>query len=688
MRNLSKLDIKTDYRSGQDNSIVDFYNPCLSNSSKYFRSVGYFRSSIYLITGKAIIDFAKNEGEIRLICSPSITKEDSKAIVENTSFYEQNQLSKLNLEIEELLKKSEEIYEIRVLATLIKFGILKVKVAILVNADGIYHEKLGIFKDIYGNTVSFMGSANETLSAWHERGNFESIEVFCSWKETRENLRIERHSQNFEDLWNGVAIGVKTMDFPTAFKEKLITVAEKNIKEIDLEKLEKAKKSNKKTDNLLPHQIQAIENWKKNNCIGILQHATGSGKTVTALSAINSHISYGFPAIIFVPSQLLLTQWIVEIEQEIPDAIFLKVGAGNINWKKNNKLKNFISGRIENSKRIVVSTMQSGSTDEFLNAVNEVENLLIVIDEVHQVGSSENSKLLEIKAEKRMGLSATPERYGDELGTNKIINYFEKIIEPKISLFDAINSGRLVNYEYFPEIITLTEVESDKWKKISQEIKKEIAKASTGSESLVITNKAKLLIIERSRIAKKASKKIELAKMVIKKNYKRGESWLIYCEDIEQLNKVKESINDCGYETLTYYSIMDGSSEETLKLFQAKGGILISVRCLDEGIDIPTISHALILSSSQNPRQFIQRRGRVLRKHESKIFAKIYDAMVVPNSIEDEPEQYSLLKSELVRAYEFSQNAINLSSGEKIKIAIKKLGLDMDDILEITVEEE
>ena len=133
---------------------------------------------------------------------------------------------------------------------------------------------------------------------------------------------------------------------------------------------------------------------------------------------------------------------------------------------------------------------------------------------------------------------------------------------------------------------------------------------------------------------------------------------------------------------------MDGNSTETLKLFQMQGGVLVSIRCLDEGVDIPSISHALILASSQNPRQFIQRRGRVLRRHPSKTFAKIYDAIVVPTSLEDEPEQFSLLKSEITRAYEFSSNALNISAGTELSLAAGRLGLNLNDIVEVGYEED
>ena len=115
---------------------------------------------------------------------------------------------------------------------------------------------------------------------------------------------------------------------------------------------------------------------------------------------------------------------------------------------------------------------------------------------------------------------------------------------------------------------------------------------------------------------------------------------------------------------------------------------MVSIRCLDEGVDIPAVDHALILASSQNPRQFIQRRGRVLRKAPWKHIAAIHDAIVVPVSLEDEPEQTSLLKSEFVRAIEFSKSALNRDAGAELRHIAATLGFDPDAKSEIGIEED
>jgi superfamily II DNA or RNA helicase len=687
---LTNLNLKTDYRSDRDQAVKDFYTPCINQSISYSRAVGYFRSSIFLVTGKSIIDFVKRGGSINLICSPSMSEQDIRAIEKGQAELQETTLKLVANDIEALVKNAGQNYAIVVLATLIKIGALKIKIAVRTSGSGIYHEKIGIFYDYENNAVSFKGSSNETLNAWHPDGNFESIEVFCSWKGDREAQRVDRHKTDFNNLWSGDVAGINIFNLPEALRHNLLSISEDDIDQIDISKIEPNNpvKSKKKIDDLLVHQSNAISEWKKYGFRGIFEHATGSGKTVTALAAINEHISLGCPALILVPSKLLLKQWIKELKEEIPDAIWLAAGAGNIAWKKNSALKNFTSGVTAGDKRVVIATMQTAASGEFLNQLEGGENLLLVADEVHQIGSPFNSRAMEISAGKRLGLSATPKRYGDASGTDQLFNYFGPVLPPVISLFDAIKSGRLVEYEYFPLIVNLTATESEEWKKISRDIKKEIAIASSGEKKIVLSSKAKMLLIERSRIAKKSAVKTTLAINVISKNYKAGESWLVYCEDQSQLREISNGLRSAGISPLEYYSEMDGSSIETLKLFQIQGGVLVSIRCLDEGVDIPSISHALILASSQNPRQFIQRRGRVLRKHHSKNFAKIYDAIVLPLSLEEEPEQFSLLKSEITRAIEFSDNAINRSAGAELSLSASKLGLMLSDIVDAGYEED
>lgn len=683
---LAALNLETEYRSLKENPAHQFYRPCLLNSVFYKRAVGYFRSSVYLVIGPSIIEFARRGGRINLICSPELSHEDIDCIAAGYGKRSEILARSLTRDIDRLLAADETSYPTQVLATLISIGALDIKVALRADRKGLYHEKIGVFIDGLGNKVSFKGSTNESWSGWHEDGNFESIEVFCSWREGLENKRIAKHEDHFDTLWSEADKDVEVFAFPdsavshlkkAALKEGLSTV------ETHLPQPQSQARSP------LPHQTAALSAWAAKNYRGILEHATGAGKTFTAILAIKEHTDLGKPCVVLVPSRLLLEQWAEEIRDELPRVALLIAGGGHNRWKHSNRLQGMTNDDSALGGRIVLATMHTAATTEFMSQIFSGPHILVVADEVHQIGSPHNSRFLALDAGKRLGLSATPKRYGDPEGTEKLVKYFGGIILPKISLFDAIKAGRLVEYEYYPHAINLTAEEADDWRTVSLAIRQEMARQKTDeSGNRPLSERAKMLLIKRSRIAKKATKKIDLAQNIISREYKEGQHWLIYCEDADQLDSVIRSLKEVDLNPIEYHSSMEGDRNATMAWFRTFGGPLVSIRCLDEGVDIPAVSHALILASSQNPRQFIQRRGRVLRKAEGKHFAVIHDAIVVPLSLEDEPDQTSLLKSEMLRAIEFADNAVNKMASANLRSISAQLGFSADEVIDVGVEVE
>jgi superfamily II DNA or RNA helicase len=439
----------------------------------------------------------------------------------------------------------------------------------------------------------------------------------------------------------------------------------------------------------LPHQATALGAWTERGRRGIFEHATGSGKTFTAILAICEQVEAGLPTVVLVPSTLLLEQWAEELRTEIPKATLLLAGGGHVRWKTADRIQGMTNANPALGGRIVLSTMATAASDHFRRSVVQGEHLLLVVDEVHQIGSPENSKILELDTGGRLGLSATPTGYGDPEGTSRVLTYFSGVVPPPVTLMDAVRAGRLVPYEYHPHPVNLTATEAAEWKTISKEITLEIArqkKDQSGHKPL--SERARMLLIKRARIAKKATKKVELARHILRTEYHEGEHWLIYCEDTDQLGAVLAGLRIDGHKPIEYHSAMSGDRDATMSWFRTFGGPLVSIRCLDEGVDIPSVSHALILASSQNPRQFIQRRGRVLRVAPGKMLAVIHDAIVVPIHIEDEPEQASLLKSELLRAIEFANGALNKMAAAELRTIAADLGLHADALGDVGVEEE
>lgn len=680
---LSTLPLDSHYRTGERDPVTGFYKPCLDASVTYDRAVGYFRSSIFAVIGQPFLDFARRGGKARFICSPSITEEDVKAIASGYLQREEAIERAITRDVDELLSDPASDQRAKLLATFIKFETLDIKVAIRNGGNGIYHEKIGIFADGNGHHVSFLGSANETWSAWHAEGNHESIEVFRSWLSTDE-IRVQSHRKIFDLLWKGETPGVDTIEFPEAQRRKILSVAAPGL---DDPTGDTPRPMNSGRRRLMPHQAKAIELWENAGRRGVFEHATGSGKTFTAIEAIKKHLATGEPALVLVPSQLLHEQWKREILEEIPDASVLMAGSGHVKWKDRGRLRSQTSPGL-GMNRVVIATMQTASTDAFINGLYQGEHLLIVADEIHQIGSPKNSIALTIKSGASLGLSATPIRYGDPEGTQRIFTRFGPVIPPAITLQDAIAAGRLVNYEYFPHAVHLSDEESELWKKLTKQISFELAKSKKKDNSTGLSDKAKMLLIQRSRIAKKARVKTGLATSVIKKEFNEGQSWLVYCEDSDQLNEMLLKLRAEGLRPLEYHSNMSGEKSDALNWFKKFGGVLVSIKCLDEGVDIPAVSHAFILASSQNPRQFIQRRGRVLRKSAEKNLAVIHDAIVVPIDPQSESEQISLLKAELIRALEFANSALNKGAGADLRRIALEMGIDPSPDGEAAIEED
>jgi superfamily II DNA or RNA helicase len=683
--NLSALILETEYRSIKDNPVGSFYQRCLRNSCLYRRAVGYFRSTVFAVVGPSVIEFARRGGRINLICSPDLDSGDVEHIALGYARRQQYLADTLVEQFDALLADPRTNRPARILATLIAVGALELKLAERTDRRGIYHEKIGLFSDTLGHVVSFKGSANETWSAWHEQGNFESIEVFCSWRGGLEAQRVRRHSDHFSRLWAEVDPDIAVVPFPPSATEYFKRFASRGLDEL----LTDAPCASPPRRHALPHQQAAIDGWVAQGRRGILQHATGSGKTFTAILAMRAHAGRGLPSLVLVPSRLLLAQWAQELRDELPEAALLLAGAGNDRWRLPRRLRSMTDADPELGPRITLATMQTGAADEFRQKVLGGHHLLLVADEVHQIGSSQNARVMEIDAGSRLGLSATPTRYGDPDGTARIFNYFGRVVPPPVTLLDAVSAGRLVPYEYHPHPVNLTASEADDWREVTKAIRQEMARQGTDERgSWRLSEKAKMLLIRRSRIAKKAAAKVKLAIDVLTTAYEQGQSWLVYCEDGGQLADVLIALREAGLEPVEYHSGMAGDRDATMDWFKSFGGILVSIRCLDEGVDIPAVSHALILASSQNPRQFIQRRGRVLRKSHGKHLAVIHDAIVVPVDATAEPEQTSLLKAELVRSIEFANHALNRAAAADLRSIAISMGVDPDTLTGDVGEEE
>lgn len=651
-QSLQSVQFSENYSSSGSSLLNDFYIPALSNASSYDRATGYFSSAILALAPISFSEFAARGGRMRLLCSPHLSQEDAEAI---RALAETHQPTPLEIAASSLASLGHgtdlEKRSVACLRALIDADVLEVKF-VTSGRSGLFHDKLGIFADDQANKVSFIGSANETAAAWSGFGNHEQIEAFRNWSGEADERRCARHEDLFDETWRGLRRGLSVTSSADAADLVRAVIPREPLEHIIGQLREAIEIAELQPDviQLREYQSDVLKSWDKADHRGIVAFATGGGKTRTALEAVRRWTASGLPALILVPSELLHQQWAEEIQRLIGPAVVLYAGAGHSREGWSRRLGDYTRNDETLGQRIVLATYQTAATDRFLELVHGGEHLLIVGDEVHRAGASDTRRLLtELNAGGRLGLSATPERFGDPTGTSAIFEFFGTILEPEFTLSDALEAKVLVPYDYDFVTCPLTPDEQDGWDLLTRQVAQEIAR-NKGD----MTDRALHLLRQRARVSKRAAGKASIARTVLASNYEAGDRWLVYCNDVEHLRQVRREIESLGMDLLEYHSQDSGDHQATLDYFSNRGGVLLAIKCLDEGIDIPLINRALILASSTNPREYIQRRGRVLRRSPGKYSAQVYDVIVTGL------DGLAITPSEVVRALAFANDARNV----------------------------
>ncbi len=703
MRGLANVAFRTAYRKGQHNIAEDFYLPAMRLSVNYDRAVGFFRSAAFIIAWPALRDFVARGGHIRILCSQILSAGDIEALDAGfAARVDEAVAARLRNEVEILLEDEAMAAPTRVLAALVAIGVLEFKVAVLRARPGapatrIFHDKLGVLRDAEGNTLIFKGSMNETWSGLSADGNLESVDVACGWLGGRDADRVADETAYFAQLWSDTYPDLDVRPFPETARSALVHAAdgdwEGTVERLLKERAEAApdEQPGVKGRSLKPHQSAGLAAWRANGRRGILAFATGAGKTFTALDAIReSLVVYGEVPIVVVPDTTLFGQWYAELVAAVEPlgARILRAGDDHNEWR--GALRDWTTADAD--RRLVLATVQTARTDAFRAQLARGGHLFLVADEVHRLGSTGNRALLdEGLFGPRLGLSATPERAGDPVGTDAILGFFGGVLEPRYALADAVRDGVLTKYFYRPHMVRLTEAEVADWRRISRKIAQLRARLGDVADG---DTRLERLYFDRANVVKKASAKVSLAVEVLRDAYEPGQRWIVYCDDQVQLGEVVTALAAAGYTAMPFHSAMEGDRAETLRWLGRHGGIVAAIKCLDEGVDIPSVTHALILASSKNPREFIQRRGRVLRTAPGKALAHVHDAIVVaprPETVgEGGPEDRKpdpITAGELARAIEFAQSADNpAASSDLVGIAIDA-GIDWEDLTGAGVED-
>lgn len=710
-----ELDIKKEYRSLLDSVAKDFYIPLLIQAVKYQRAVGFFSSSCLVEISKGISELAKNGGKIQLVASPYLSDEDIEAIKSGYAMRDQVVKEAIRRKMTEG-KTPFEKARLNLLANLISDNILDIKIAFTEDSDrmGMYHEKMGIITDAEGNRVAFAGSMNESAAAMTL--NYETIDVYCSWK--GEVDRVIAKENAFASIWNDTEPNIKIIDFPE-LKQEIIDKYKYAVPDFEIDKKEYAPDIDTvlHTDlgvyteygpkfpewfKLHDYQDEAITEWQKRNYRGIFDMATGTGKTYTglgALTTLSKNLGHKLAAIIVCPYQHLVEQWVEDILKFNIDPIIGYSDSSQKDWPK--CLKNAIRDqKLKVRGRgffCFICTNATFSSDYVQAQLAKIKSdTLLMVDEAHNFGAPYLSCLLYDNYKYRLALSATLDRHNDEEGTTKLYDFFgEKCIE--YTLDRAIEEKKLTKYKYYPIVVTLTEEELEAYDNLSYEIGKCIMKDKNGK--IKLSSKGEKLALKRSRIIAGAKNKLTMLEKVIQP-YIHDKHILVYCgatkgleqnqdrsdvdsEDIRQIDAVTDLLgNKLGMEVSQFTSKESVEEREVLKREFSSGDtlkVLIAIKCLDEGVNIPKIKTAFILASTTNPKEYIQRRGRVLRLAEGKEYAEIYDFITLPYDTESVTSlteaqvkrNFTLVKNELRRAEEFSRIAVNMVESASLIDEIK-----------------
>lgn len=700
---LQDLTYKGVYKSDQDHILEDFYFPTLSVANSYDRAVGFFSASTISYAAQALSVFVKHGGQIRLILGAFSDNEDLEAVKQG---YREKEISeKIGNELLSMISHvSDELFQNRfeTLSWLVAHGRLDVKIAL--RERGMYHDKVGIIADEAGDRVVFAGSANESTHALLPTHNYESINVFRSWIPEHAEF-YDPHIESFDRLWRNESRSTAVIDIPTAVKEKLIATARSMAYTPDPEieaaiaarilaragravstatsKPREPATINGQPFKMRDHQIAALEAWKaKGDFQGTFDLATGAGKTITAIHAIVklSEKIDGLACVIAAPYQNLADQW-VDILSTF-NIYPVKCYVSRAQWE--DKLRSMVHELTMGSRSFaaIVVVNRTLKSPEFQECLSKIKGnrLLWIGDECHHHTSKAYEGFLPIHARYRIGLSATPEHYLDE-ERNERLNEFYGDIVSRYTLKQAIQDKVLTPYVYYPHLVEFTEEEAEEFVDLSEQIGRIMArKNSKGGEMIPqLTG----LLMRRARLVGSAANKLPTLQAVLT-GEKPTQHTLFYCGDgtvetDEEEDASEDSIAQGKRQVEALSSMLHGMSWDVSRFTSRESrkdrdnimenfrlGIIdamVAIRCLDEGIDVPACSTAYILASSRDPRQFVQRRGRILRRSPGKEQALIHDFITVLPQDFDTDSQYAkrLIKSELGRVAEFSSLSENRS---------------------------
>ena len=688
------LHIKTCYESGVDDIIEDYYVPVLGAAMQYDRIAGFFSSTSLAVVARGIADFIVNGGKMRLITSPRLNGEDAEIVKKIATNDSSLKLSDFGLDLENLENEFEKNH-VKALGWMLTSGLLEMKLAVVFNDDGsicdnetisekgLFHQKVGILKDTEGNELSFSGSINETASAWVN--NDEEFKVFKEW-DAREYF--ERDRKRFDEIWNGERKNVKVYNLPSAIKSNIIRYSsdfDRDSISLKRYRATRLKRFDFKSDkSLFFYQADALNKWKSNDYKLLFEMATGTGKTRTAIAGIK-HLNQTrrrLITIITTPQNTLSKQWKDEVEAQkllFDESVIVDGSVPKWNVLLVKLLLKNGAGMADHI--CLYTTHNTASSEKFTNAflqnLQTGTDVLFVGDETHWLGARKFQQALLPCYKYRIGLSATPSRWFDDVGTAKLVDYygnasFEFTIKDALTEYNPITGKHfLVNYHYFISKVSLDEDESEQYKAISAKISRLWTLKENNSDAALSLER---LLEKRANIIRNASAKYSQLELILNALQEKGriENLIIFVSP-QQINEVLGILASRG---IIFHKLTEkegttpeqrfgnkSEREHIISKFKSKDyQAIVAIKCMDEGIDIPTADVGILMASSTNPREYVQRVGRIIRQSPNKLSAELYDICVdTVHSVNDDIAELErkIRAKEEIRLREIAENAIN-----------------------------
>lgn len=696
---------------------VEFFNKALQNSVLFDIQLGYFNSAAINVLSRSFATFIKNNGFMRMAINQIVSLKDKEAIGEGINGgidapFDITDWDSIHKGLDEY---GEHFFHC--LAYLIQEKRIEIQIIKPKETSGIAHTKRGQFTDTNGMTVGFSGSANFTLGGLFN--NLENIEIFLSTSPDRSiQKKLENNKTLFSNIMSKKEGGIDYLSVSDLEVAIATTYGHTEIEELlDVEKkLRNYKVEHITTNSMVAEEIvsnepcfpfssgpreyqkKAFNNWKKTQS-GLFNMATGTGKTLTSLNCLlQIYKQFGYyKAIILVPTVTLVEQWEKECRKFNFQHI-IKVCSKNKNWKSEiDRLTMKENFNPANSpiNYIVISTYASFARDNvFHDLMSLSKKCLLIADEAHNMGSKRILDRIDgvgKRFKRRIGLSATPERQFDDKGNRELRRFFNSEDDYTFvySMEEAIRNKFLCEYYYFPHVVRLCDDEMYDYMEISEKLGK-IYRYNGGYLDLE-DEIVRALLLKRRRIIHKARNKQDAFKNIIEERYKEKGNLkytLVYVPeglkpdsiaDVYDTTDVVADDTDADKlideytqivmnvsKTTTVRKFVSGQKDREAILEDFGNGdieVLTSMKCLDEGVDVPRSEMAIFCASTGNPRQFIQRRGRILRTHKDKKYAYIHDLVVVPDigaDCVDYEMERKLILSELKRVRDFASLSRNL----------------------------